>query len=82
MVNAHRINAGNMPEAAPRGTESNFHWIAIDEPEPAVQTQIEVVTCGSRPGTTSIRSVTYRCSPRCNAACWARATSTTNSRQC
>ncbi|MCX4195494.1 AAA family ATPase [Methylobacterium organophilum] len=44
VVNAHRINAGKMPEAAPRGTESDFHWIEIDEPEPAVQTLIEVVT--------------------------------------
>src|SRR4051812_44460548 len=44
VVNAHRINAGTMPEPAPRGAESDFHWIAIDEPEPAVQTLIEVVT--------------------------------------
>lgn len=44
VMNAHRINAGKMPEAAPRGADSDFHMIAIDEPEPAVATLIEVVT--------------------------------------
>ena len=44
VVNAHRINAGTMPESAPRGADTDFHWIEIDEPEPAVQTLIEVVT--------------------------------------
>jgi exodeoxyribonuclease V alpha subunit len=33
-----------MPEPAPRGAESDFHWIEIGDPEPAVQTLIEVVT--------------------------------------
>jgi len=44
VVNAHRINAGKMPEPAARGTDSDFHLIEIDEPEPAVGTLIEVVT--------------------------------------
>ena len=44
VVNAHRINAGKRPEPAPRGAKSDFHWIEIDEPEPAVATLIEVVT--------------------------------------
>ncbi|MCJ2125868.1 ATP-dependent RecD-like DNA helicase [Methylobacterium sp. J-077] len=44
VVNAHRINAGKMPEPAARGTDSDFHLIEIDEPEPAVATLIEVVT--------------------------------------
>ena len=44
IVNAHRINAGKMPEAAPRGSESDFHLIEIDEPEAGLATLIEVVT--------------------------------------
>ncbi|AWN35952.1 SF1B family DNA helicase RecD2 [Methylobacterium radiodurans] len=44
VVNAHRINAGKMPEPAPRGGESDFHLIEIDEPEAGVAKLIEVVT--------------------------------------
>ncbi|NEU14599.1 ATP-dependent RecD-like DNA helicase [Methylobacterium sp. BTF04] len=44
IVNAHRINSGKMPEAAPRGSESDFHLIEIDEPEAGLATLIEVVT--------------------------------------
>jgi exodeoxyribonuclease V alpha subunit len=44
VVNAHRINAGKMPEPAARGADSDFHLIEIEEAEPAVATLIEVVT--------------------------------------
>jgi exodeoxyribonuclease V alpha subunit len=44
IVNAHRINAGKMPEPAPRGGESDFHLVEIDEPEAGVAKLIEVVT--------------------------------------
>lgn len=44
VVSAHRINAGKMPEPAPRGGESDFHLIEIDEPEVCVAKLIEVVT--------------------------------------
>ncbi|WP_200905706.1 ATP-dependent RecD-like DNA helicase [Methylobacterium sp. ARG-1] len=44
VMNAHRINAGKMPEPAARGADSDFHLIEIDEPETAVTTLIEVVT--------------------------------------
>jgi exodeoxyribonuclease V alpha subunit len=44
VVNAHRINAGKMPEPAPRGDESDFHLIEIDEPEVGVAKLVEVVT--------------------------------------
>lgn len=44
VLNAHRINAGKMPEAALRGGESDFHLIEIDEPEAGLATLIEVVT--------------------------------------
>lgn len=44
VVNAHRINAGKMPEAALRGGESDFHLIEIDEPEVGVAKLVEVVT--------------------------------------
>ncbi|KQS74253.1 recombinase RecD [Methylobacterium sp. Leaf361] len=59
VVNAHRINAGKMPEPAPRGAESDFHVIEIDAPEPAVQTLIEVVTrrISARYGLDPVRDV-------------------------
>ncbi len=44
VVNAHRINAGKMPEPTPRGSESDFHLIEIDEPEAGLARLIEVVT--------------------------------------
>jgi exodeoxyribonuclease V alpha subunit len=44
IINAHSINAGRMPKPAPRGEESDFHLIEIDEPEVGVARLIEVVT--------------------------------------
>ncbi|MBY0252294.1 MAG: AAA family ATPase, partial [Methylobacterium organophilum] len=44
VVNAHRINAGKLPELAGRGADSDFHLIEIEEPEAAAATLIEVVT--------------------------------------
>ncbi|CAO4167496.1 ATP-dependent RecD2 DNA helicase [Methylorubrum aminovorans] len=44
IINAHSINAGRMPKPAPRGEESDFHLIEIDEPEAGVAKLIEVVT--------------------------------------
>ncbi|GJD96055.1 SF1B family DNA helicase RecD2 [Methylobacterium iners] len=44
VVNAHRINAGKMPEPVLRGVESDFHLIEIDEAEAGLTTLIEVVT--------------------------------------
>ncbi|GJE60002.1 SF1B family DNA helicase RecD2 [Methylobacterium trifolii] len=44
VVNAHRINAGQMPERPRAGEPSDFHLIEIDEPEAGVATLIEVVT--------------------------------------
>ncbi|MDP4021526.1 ATP-dependent RecD-like DNA helicase [Methylobacterium sp. NEAU 140] len=44
VVNAHRINAGRSPEPGVRGADSDFHWIEIDAPEPALATLVEVVT--------------------------------------
>ncbi|MBB2962638.1 ATP-dependent RecD-like DNA helicase [Methylobacterium sp. R2-1] len=44
VINAHSINAGRMPKPAPRGEESDFHLIEIDEPEAGVAKLIEVVT--------------------------------------
>jgi exodeoxyribonuclease V alpha subunit len=44
IINAHSINSGRMPKPAPRGEESDFHLIEIDEPEAGVAKLIEVVT--------------------------------------
>jgi exodeoxyribonuclease V alpha subunit len=44
VVNAHRINHGQMPEPPPAGEESDFYIVEIAEPEEGVAKLIEVVT--------------------------------------
>jgi exodeoxyribonuclease V alpha subunit len=44
VVNAHRINHGEMPEAPRSGDESDFYVVKIAEPEEGVAKLIEVVT--------------------------------------
>ncbi|WP_046867443.1 SF1B family DNA helicase RecD2 [Microvirga massiliensis] len=43
VVNAHRINTGQMPEPALRGEESDFHIVEIRDPEDGVAKLIEMV---------------------------------------
>ncbi|WP_210030599.1 ATP-dependent RecD-like DNA helicase [Methylobacterium sp. PvR107] len=44
VVNAHRINAGQMPERPQSGEKADFYLIEIDDPEVGVAKLIEVVT--------------------------------------
>src|SRR5215212_3132695 len=44
VVNAHRINHGQMPEPTKAGEESDFYIVEITEPEEGVAKLIEVVT--------------------------------------
>lgn len=44
VVNAHRINAGQMPERPKPGEKADFYMVEIDDPEVGVATLIEVVT--------------------------------------
>ena len=44
VVNAHRINQGQMPEPPEAGEESDFYLVEIAEPEEGVAKLIEVVT--------------------------------------
>jgi exodeoxyribonuclease V alpha subunit len=44
VVNAHRINSGQMPEPPEAGEESDFYIVEISEPEEGVAKLIEVVT--------------------------------------
>lgn len=44
VVNAHRINAGQMPERPQPGEKADFYMVEIDDPEVGVATLIEVVT--------------------------------------
>ncbi len=44
VVNAHRINAGKMPQPAGTGEQTDFYLIEIAEPEEGVAKLIEVVT--------------------------------------
>ncbi len=44
VVNAHRINTGQMPEPAPKGEDSDFYVVEISDPDEGVFKLIEVVT--------------------------------------
>src|SRR5215218_6788781 len=44
VVNAHRINSGQMPEPPQPGENTDFYLLDIDEPEEGVEKLIEVVT--------------------------------------
>jgi exodeoxyribonuclease V alpha subunit len=44
VVNAHRINAGQMPELSPKGEVSDFYCVEITEPEEGVNKLIEMVS--------------------------------------
>ena len=43
VTNAHRINRGLAPEPAPRGQESDYHFLAVEDPERAAQRVVELV---------------------------------------
>ncbi|WP_046867161.1 SF1B family DNA helicase RecD2 [Microvirga massiliensis] len=43
VVNAHRINTGQMPEPTQRGEESDFYFVEIRDPEDGVAKLIEMV---------------------------------------
>jgi exodeoxyribonuclease V alpha subunit len=42
ITNAHRINQGSMPDLSPPGTESDFYFVAADDPATAVSRIIEL----------------------------------------
>src|SRR5215217_4602843 len=44
VVNAHRINHGQMPEPTKKGEESDFYFVEIAEPEEGVAKLIEMVS--------------------------------------
>jgi exodeoxyribonuclease V alpha subunit len=43
VVNAHRINTGQMPEPTPKGEECDFYFVEISDPEEGVSKLIEMV---------------------------------------
>jgi exodeoxyribonuclease V alpha subunit len=43
IANAHRINQGGIPDLAPPGTDSDFYFVSVEQPEVAVQRIIELV---------------------------------------
>ena len=43
ITSAHRINQGWMPDLSPPGTESDFYFVQVDDPESAVGRIIEMV---------------------------------------
>jgi len=43
IVNAHRINAGQMPELTPAGGDSDFYFWEADDPEQAAQRLLQIV---------------------------------------
>ena len=74
VVNAHRINHGQMPEPPKSGQESDFYMVEIGDPEEGIAKLIEIVTNRSRAGSGSIRPAMSRCSVRCSAGCSGHAT--------
>jgi len=44
VVNAHSINTGRMPVTAPKGEESDFYLVEIEDAEAGVETLIDLVT--------------------------------------
>jgi exodeoxyribonuclease V alpha subunit len=43
ITNAHRINQGGIPDLAAPGTDSDFYFVSVEQPEAAVQRIIELV---------------------------------------
>ena len=43
VTNAHRINQGLLPEPAPCGEESDYHFLSVDDPERAAARVVELV---------------------------------------
>jgi exodeoxyribonuclease V alpha subunit len=43
ITNAHRINQGGIPDLASPGTDSDFYFVSVEEPEVAVQRIVELV---------------------------------------
>jgi exodeoxyribonuclease V alpha subunit len=43
ITNAHRINQGGIPDLAAPGTDSDFYFVSVEQPEVAVQRIIELV---------------------------------------
>jgi exodeoxyribonuclease V alpha subunit len=43
ITNAHRINQGGVPDLEPPGTDSDFYFVSVEQPEAAVQRIIELV---------------------------------------
>ena len=43
VTNAHRINRGLLPEPAPRGEESDCHFLSVEDPERAAEWVVELV---------------------------------------
>jgi exodeoxyribonuclease V alpha subunit len=43
ITNAHRINQGGVPDLAPPGTDSDFYFVSVEQPDVAVQRIIELV---------------------------------------
>jgi exodeoxyribonuclease V alpha subunit len=63
ITSAHRINQGGVPDLAPPGTDSDFYFVSVEEPEVAVQRIIELVKTRipRRFGLSPIRDIQVLC---------------------
>jgi exodeoxyribonuclease V alpha subunit len=63
VVNAHRINAGEMPEATPQGEASDFYFSEVDDPEQGVARLLQIVRerIPARFGLDAVRDVQVLC---------------------
>jgi len=63
IVNAHRINHGEMPETTPAGAESDFFFTEIDDPEQGAARVLQIVSerIPARFGLDAVRDVQVLC---------------------
>ena len=67
VVNAHRINRGEMPEWPRPGNESEFYFVECDDPEDGAAKVVRSCATVSRNASAWTRSATSRFSARCSA---------------
>ena len=64
VVNAHRINPGEMPDLSASADGGDFYFVDADDPETAVQRILAIGASASRSASAWTRSATSRCSAR------------------
>ena len=70
VVNAHRINRGELPEWPRPGSNSDFYFVECNDPEDGASKVVEIVRDRLPRNSASTQFVMSRSSVRCSAAQW------------